>query len=123
MKFQLFKLGENCKRFLQLRRIWRWRWPRSLSSLRSETLLGNSLLLLGQLGLVAPLGCCRAILCNVLVLMMLLLDDFLGVRDVSWVSHQFIDGSQSFAGRILRRDCSRPSMNEARRECRLNQQC
>jgi len=26
--------------------------------------------------------------CNLLVLMMLLLDDFLGVRDVSWISHQ-----------------------------------
>src|SRR5437667_100956 len=36
----------------------------------------------------------------VLVLMMLLLDDFLGVRDVSWVSHQFIDGFQWLAGRI-----------------------
>src|SRR6266550_3214063 len=96
MEFQLFKLGENDKRFLQLRRIWRLRRPRSLSSLRSGTLLGDSLLLLGQLSLVTPLGRCSAIL----VLMMLLLDDFLGVRDVSWVSHQFIDGSQRPAGRI-----------------------
>src|SRR6266513_1305374 len=96
MKFQLFKLGENDKRFLQLRRIWRLRWPCSLSSLRSGTLLGASLLLLGQLDLVTPLGRCSAIL----MLMMLLLDDFLGVRDVSWISHQFIDGSQRLAGRI-----------------------
>ena len=35
-----------------------------------------------------------------LVLMMLLLADFLGVRDVSWISHQLIDGSQRFTGRI-----------------------
>jgi hypothetical protein len=34
------------------------------------------------------------------VLMMLLLDDFLSVRDVSWVSHQFIDGFQGPIGRI-----------------------
>src|SRR6266550_4697767 len=118
MEFQLFKLGENDKRFLQLRRIWRLRRPRSLSSLRSGTLLGDSLRLLGQLRLVTPLGCCSAIL----VLVVLLLDDFLGVRDVSWVSHQFIDGSQRSAGRISRWDCSRPSTNEARRECRLNPQ-
>jgi hypothetical protein len=50
------------------------------------------------LSLVTPLGGCSAIL----VLMMLLLDDFLGVRDVSWVSHQFIDDSQRSAGRISR---------------------
>jgi hypothetical protein len=31
------------------------------------------------------------------------LDEFLGVRDVSWVSHQFIDDSQRSAGRISRR--------------------
>src|SRR6266496_2005499 len=37
-----------------------------------------------------------------LVLMMLLLADFFGVRDVSWVSHQLIDGFQRFAGRIFR---------------------
>src|SRR6266481_2836688 len=35
-----------------------------------------------------------------LVLMMLLLADFFGVRDVSWVSHQLIDGFQGVAGRI-----------------------
>jgi len=31
---------------------------------------------------------------------MLLLSDFLGVSDVSWISHQLIDGFQTFAGRI-----------------------
>jgi len=31
---------------------------------------------------------------------MLLLADFFGVRDVSWVSHQLIDGSQRLAGCI-----------------------
>src|SRR2546430_1597996 len=100
MKLQLLKLGQDGKRFLQLCRIWRLRWPCSLSSLRSGTLLGDSLLLLGKLGLVTPLGCCRTIFRNVLVLMMLLLDDFLRVRDVSWISHQFIDGSQRPVGRI-----------------------
>src|SRR6266699_6856246 len=35
-----------------------------------------------------------------LVLMMLLLADFFGVCDVSWVPHQLIDGCRRFAGRI-----------------------
>src|SRR6266480_1489870 len=100
MKLQLLKLGEDRERFLQLCRICRLRWLRSLSSLRSGTLLGDRLLLLGRLGLAAPLGGCSAIFCNVLVLVMLLLNDFLGVRDVSWISHQFIDGFQRPIGRI-----------------------
>src|SRR5436190_10449990 len=100
MKLQLLKLGEDRERFLQLCRICRLRWLRSLSSLRSGTLLGDRLLLLGRLGLATPLGGCSAIFCNVLVLVMLLLDDFLGVRDVSWISHQFIDGFQRPIGRI-----------------------
>jgi hypothetical protein len=31
----------------------------------------------------------------------LLLSDFLGVSDVAWVSHQLIDGFQTFGGRIF----------------------
>src|SRR5438876_12261219 len=38
---------------------------------------------------------------NIGALMMFLLDDLLVVRDVSWISHQFIDDSQLVAGRIL----------------------
>jgi hypothetical protein len=34
--------------------------------------------------------------------MTLLLSDFFGVRDVTWISHQLIDGFQRLAGRILR---------------------
>jgi len=37
-----------------------------------------------------------------LVLMMLLLADFFGVCDVTWISHQLIDGFQRLAGRIFR---------------------
>src|SRR5882724_5951566 len=35
-----------------------------------------------------------------LSLMVLLLADFFGVRDVSWVSHQLIDGFQTSGGRM-----------------------
>src|SRR5206468_8654485 len=44
----------------------------------------------------------RARFLSMLLLVTLLLDDFLGVRDVSWVSHQLIDGFQRLAGRIYR---------------------
>src|SRR5205823_13715649 len=101
MKLQLLKLGEDGKRFLQLCRIWRLRWPCSLSSLRSGTLFRDSLVFLCRL---CPLTRPRdrsAIPCTTLVLLMLLLDDFLGVRDVSWISHQFIDDSQRPVGRIF----------------------
>jgi hypothetical protein len=37
---------------------------------------------------------------------MLLLANFFGVRDVSWVSHQLIDGSRRLAGCMSQRDCS-----------------
>jgi hypothetical protein len=36
----------------------------------------------------------------VLGFVVLLLSDFLGVCDVSWISHQLIDGFRVFAGRI-----------------------
>ena len=36
---------------------------------------------------------------NIDALVMFLLDDLLVVRDVSWISHQFIDDSELVAGR------------------------
>src|SRR2546430_8737369 len=47
-----------------------------------------------------------------LVLMMLLLTDLFGVRYVSRISHQLIDGSQGLAGRVSQGDYSRPSKNK-----------
>jgi len=44
----------------------------------------------------------RTSLLSVFGFVVLLLSDFLGVRDVTWVSHQLIDGSERPAGRISR---------------------
>ena len=46
VKLQLFKLGKNDERFLQLSGIWRLSWLRSFS-LNGGTLLDDSLLFLG----------------------------------------------------------------------------
>src|SRR5439155_16103421 len=100
MKLQLLKLGEDRERFLQLCSVWLLICFRSLFSLRHRTLFRDSLFFLCQLRLLTRLRDRSAIPCTTLVLMMLLLDDFLGVRDVSWISHQFIDDSQRPAGRI-----------------------
>jgi hypothetical protein len=54
--------------------------------------------------LFARLSRCNKTFRNTLVPMMFLLHDLLGVRDGSWISHQFIDGSQKFVGRIWQRD-------------------
>src|SRR6266513_1496918 len=100
MKLQLLKLGEDGKRFLQLCSVWLLICFRSLISLRSGTLFRDSLFFLCRLCLLTRPRDRSAIPCTTLVLMMLLLDDFLGVRDVSWISHQFIDGFQWLVGRI-----------------------
>src|SRR5436309_15308935 len=100
MKLQLLKFGEDGKRFLQLCSVWLLICFRSLFSLRHRTLFRDSLFFLCQLRLLTRLRDRSAIPCTALVFMMLLLDDFLGVRDVSWISHQSIDGSQRPAGRI-----------------------
>jgi hypothetical protein len=49
--------------------------------------------------------------------MMLLLEDFLGVRHVSWISHQLIDGCQRCFGCISQEEysCSPRSYLEARK--------
>src|SRR5439155_426464 len=84
--FMSVKFGEDYKRFLQLRRFYWLSWLRNFRLRRSA--LGGRL----RFGLdgLAP-GRSRASLWrSMLFLMMLLLADFLGVRDVSWVSHQLI---------------------------------
>src|SRR6266436_3771366 len=100
MKLQLLQLGKNGKRFLQLCSVWLLSCFPTFISPRRRTLFRDSLFLLCQLRLLARLRNWSAIPCTTLILMMLLLDDFLGVRDVSWISHQFIDDSQRPAGRI-----------------------
>src|SRR4029077_10138429 len=96
MQHQLLKLGEDYKRFLQLRRFYWLSWLRSFGRRRSS--LGGSFRF--GLDVLDALRRSRASLWRMLVLMMLLLADFFGVRDVSWVSHQLIDGFQGIAGRM-----------------------
>src|SRR6266487_194720 len=103
MKLQLLQLGKNGKRFLQLCGVWLLGGFRHFISPRRRTLFRDSLFLLRQLRLLARLRNWSAIPCATLVLMMLLLDDFLGVRDVSWISHQFKDDSRRPAGRISKK--------------------
>jgi len=73
MKLQFSELGEQGKRLFQLCRVRLLVWFRSLTSLNGRTFLGDGLLFLGQLRVA---------------FVMLLLADFLGVRDVSWISNQ-----------------------------------
>jgi len=58
-----------------------------------------------KLRLLGGLG--RTRLLSVLGFVLLLLDDSLGVCDVSRISHQLIDGSQMLGGRISQRIPSR----------------
>src|SRR5436309_8341452 len=97
MKLQLLELGEDGERFLQPRRIWRLSWFLSFR-FRRGTLRDDSLFL--RLCLLSRLRSRRAGFWSMLVLVMLLLRDFLRVRDVAWISHQLIDDSQSRVGRI-----------------------
>src|SRR4029077_507711 len=103
MQHQLLKLGEDYKRFLQLRRFYWLSWLRSFGRRRSS--LGGSFRF--GLDVLDALRRSRASLWRMLFLMMLLLADFFGVRDVSWVSHQLIDGCRRPSGCISRRNCSR----------------
>src|ERR1700731_2303682 len=72
MKLHLSEFGQNGKRLFQLCWVRLLGWFRRLTSLNGRTFLGDGLLFLGQLRVA---------------FVMLLLDDFLGVRDVSWISH------------------------------------
>src|ERR1700730_5090259 len=84
MKLHLSEFGQDGKRLFQLCWVRLLVWLRSLTSLNCRTFLGDGLLFLGQLRVA---------------FVMLFLDDFLGVRDVSWISH---------------RSNNKPRMNEAR---------
>jgi hypothetical protein len=106
MKLQFFKFGEDYKRFLQLCWFYWLSWLCSFG-LWSSSLGARCSFLFGLDVLLGTLRRNRASFWSMLVLMMLLLADFLGVRDVSWISHQLIDGSQRFTGRISPVICSR----------------
>src|SRR5262245_15867350 len=104
MKLQFFKFGENCLRLFKLRWFYWLSWLCNLRlgrafSDRCRLLIGWSVLLLRRRS--------GASLRRMLLLMMLLLTDLLGVRDVSWISHQPIDGCRWPSGCISRRNCSR----------------
>ncbi len=83
VKLQFPELGENSQRLFQLCRIWfRLRFCR-FSSLNSGTHLRDScLFFLGQVRLLTGLRRMNGAFCHIFALVMLLLDDFLIVRDV-----------------------------------------
>src|SRR5947208_9617640 len=104
MKLQLLKFGEDYKRFLPLRRFYWLGWLRNFRLRRSAV---GGRLRFGLDGL-APCRSRARLWRSMLLLMMLLLADFLGVRDVSWVSHQLIfrlqkAGRSDVATRLLTR--------------------
>src|SRR2546423_4951793 len=86
MKLQFSELGEKCKRLFQLCRIWLLARLGSLGRLNSRTF--HSSLFLGLFRRMRGVA-----------LVMLLLSDFLGVRDVSWISH-----NQTLSRRRVERD-------------------
>src|SRR5438128_12050452 len=97
MNLQPLGLRQKAERFVQPRRICRLICFLSFR-FRRGTLRDDSLFL--RLCLLSRLRSRRAGFWSMLVLVMLLLRDFLRVRDVAWISHQLIDDSQSRVGRI-----------------------
>src|SRR5262245_14584776 len=100
MKLQFFKFGEDCLRLLKLRWFCRLRW---LCNVRLGRAFCDGCSILVGWSVLLWLRRSGASLRSMLLLMMLLLTDFFGVRDVSWVSHQLIDGCRGLFGRIWRR--------------------
>src|ERR1700680_122159 len=88
MKLHLSEFSENGKRLLELRCVWLlFRFSRS-GSFNGGNPSCDSLLFLGLLRFLTWLLCRSSTLCHVAALVMLLLNDLLGVRDVSWISHR-----------------------------------
>src|SRR6266480_3956311 len=111
MKLQFSELGEKCKRLFQLCRIWLLVRLGSLGRLNSRTF--HSSLFLGLFRRLRGVA-----------LVMLLLSDFLGVRDVSRISHQLIHDSQRAAGCMsssVRRLCRRRSVERDAITFRIDQ--
>src|SRR6516164_3853452 len=104
MKLQFFKFGEDYKRLLQLCRFYWLSWLCNFGFGRG---FGNRCRFLVGLNFLGVLRRSGASLRSMLILMMLLLVDFFRVCDVSWVSHQLIDGCRRPPGCISRRNCSR----------------
>src|SRR5258708_1233230 len=102
MKLQFFEFGKDYKRFLQLRWFY---WLSWLCFGLSSSAVGDGCRFLFGLGVLGTLRRSRASLWSMLFFVMLLLANFFGVRDVSWISHQLIDGSRWLAGRMLKHDC------------------
>src|SRR5437879_1837404 len=76
VKLQFSEPGEDGEGLFQLRWVWLLVWFCTFGHLRSGTLFRDRLLFLGRLRLLA------------MAFVMLFLANFLGVRDVSWVSHR-----------------------------------
>src|SRR4029078_13303531 len=103
MKFQLLKFRHDRLRLLELRWFYRLCW---LCNVRLGSAFGGRRSLLVGFNVLLWLGMRGASLGRMFFFMMLFLTVFLGVRYVSWISHQLIDGCRSPFGRIWRRDCS-----------------
>src|SRR5262249_45665641 len=99
MKLQFLKFGEDDLRLLQLRRFYWLSWRRDV---RLDGAFGDRCRLVVGLNVLLWRRMSRASLRRMLLLMMLLLTDFFGVRDVSWISHQLIDGFRESFGCIPR---------------------
>src|SRR5215469_16637787 len=97
MKLQFLKFGEDCKRLLKLR--W-FCWLSWLCNFRLGRAFGNRCRLVVGGNTLLALQRSGASLGSTLLLMMFLLTDFFGVRNVSWVSHHSIDGFQTSGGRV-----------------------
>src|SRR5262249_2896369 len=104
MKLQFLKFGENCLRLLKLRWFY---WLSWLCNLRLGRAFSDRCRLLIGWNLLILMRRSGASFRRMLLLMMLLLTDPFGVRDVSWISHQPIDGCRWPFGCISRRNCSR----------------
>src|ERR1700682_695064 len=88
MKLHLLEFSENGNRLLELRCVWLlFRFSRS-GSFNGGNPSCDSLLFLGLLRFLTWLLCRSSTLCHVAALVMLFLNDFLGVCDVSWISHR-----------------------------------
>src|SRR5215472_6412366 len=109
MKLQFLKFGEDCQRLLKLRWFYLLSW---LCNFRLGRAFGNRCRLVVGGNTLLALQSSGASLGSMLLLMMLLLTDFFGVRDVSWVSHQLIDGCGRHSGRISRHNCSHHQKGE-----------
>src|SRR5262245_22282251 len=103
MKLQFLEFGEDYLRLLKLRRFY---WLSRFCNFSLGRAFGHSCRVLVGWNVFLWFRRSSASLWSMLVLMMLLLTDLFGVRDVSWISHQLIDGCRGPFGCISRSNCS-----------------